>query len=415
MRIAVIGSGISGLTAAYLLSRRHEVAVFEANDYIGGHTHTVPVKTEDEEHAVDTGFIVFNERNYPNFTRLLALLGVPSQPTSMSFSVRSDRSGLEYNGTSINRLFVQRSNLLKPSFHRMVRDILRFNREAEETVLGMADDMTVRQFVEQHGYSNEFAEQYLIPLGASLWSSPARIFRRFPIRFVVEFLANHSMLQANGRPTWRVVRGGSWKYVEKLTAPFRDRVRLQCPVHAVERRPDGVQVAYQGGSESFDEVVFSCHSDQALRMLRADSSPQERTLLQAFPYQANAAVLHTDPSVLPKRRKAWASWNYHVPEHDRDSVSVTYNMNILQSLRSSSVFNVTLNETDSIAPERVLGRYSYEHPVFTSSRSAAQQRHGEVIRNNRTSFCGAYWGYGFHEDGVRTALAVGAAYGEVLS
>ncbi len=410
MKIAVIGSGIAGLTAAHYLRRAHDITVFEAGSYAGGHTNTIDVEWQGERHAIDTGFIVFNQRNYPLFTALLEELGVAWQPTSMSFSIRCDRTGLEYNGTSLNTLFAQRTNLLRPTFLRMVRDILRFNREAPALEGVDGDLTTVEEYVQREGYGTQFAERYLIPLGASLWSCPAGTFRKFPIRFVVEFLSNHAMLQVDGRPVWRVIRGGSKRYVEKLIAPFSDRILLNTPVTAVERRQGFIRIRDgRGGEGRFDHVIFACHSDQALRTLQ-DATLVERELLSAFPYQPNEAILHTDASVLPRRRLAWASWNYRIPREDAERVAVTYNMNILQSLRSKHVFNVTLNDGGDgqagIDPARVIRRISYEHPIFTANRAAAQRRHGELIGVNRTSYCGAYWGYGFHEDGVRSATAV---------
>jgi len=406
VRIAIIGAGISGLTAAYRLHPRHDVTVLEAGDYPGGHTNTIRFELDGRRHAVDTGFIVYNERNYPLFTQMLAELEVETQPTTMSFSVRSDRSGVEYNGTSTNALFAQRTNLLRPSFLRMVRDILRFNREAPTYEGVDGDSTTVGEYAEARGYSQRFLDEYLVPLGASLWSCPPKTFRRFPIRFVIEFLSNHSMLQVEGRPVWRVVSGGSYRYVEKLAALLGDRIRLNTPVARVERRPGDVRIVDASGSEGrFDHVVFACHSDQALRML-AQPTATERELLGAFPYQANEAILHMDASVLPKKRLAWAAWNYHIRRDDPDAVAVTYNMNRLQTLPEEPLFNVTLNHDDSIAEDRILRRIQYEHPIYTVDRRAAQARHAELIGPNRSSFCGAYWGYGFHEDGVRSAAAV---------
>ena len=403
MRIAVIGSGIAGLTAAYRLHREHELTVFEAGSHVGGHTNTIHFEHASRAHAVDTGFIVFNEKNYPLFTALLAELGVASQPTTMSFSVRSDRSGVEYNGTSLNKLFIQRGNVVRPSFWRMIRDILRFNREAPLVAESLDDNTTVEQFVREHGFSRELTEDYLVPLGASLWSCPPATFRAFPIKFVVEFLDNHGMLQVEGRPQWRVIRGGSDQYVAPLTRGFRDRIRLNTAVASVERRSDHVRIVDAGGSEArFDHVIVACHSDQALRLL-ADPTATERELLSAFPYQPNQAILHTDASVLPRRRGAWAAWNYRIHRHDPDRVAVTYNMNLLQTLPEEPLFNVTLNHDEGIAPESIIRRIQYEHPIYTSARSRAQSRHSELIGVNRTSFCGAYWGYGFHEDGVRSA------------
>jgi len=406
MKIAVIGSGISGLTAAYRLHRQHEVTVFEAGSWVGGHTHTVRVVHEGAAWDIDTGFIVFNERHYPHFTSLLAELKVPTRETSMSFSVRHDPSGVEYSSASARKFFAQRRNLFRPAFHRMWLDILRFNRQARllEDVDG--DNTTVGEYVHAHGYSQQFLEQYLVPLGASLWSCPPRTFRAFPIRFVVDFLVNHQMLQLGDQPVWRVVSGGSQRYVEALTAGFADRIRLNCPVASIERLPGEIRLRDAQGNEGrFDHVVVACHADQALRML-ADARPHEREILGAFPYQPNDAILHTDTGVLPANRLAWASWNYRVPLEDPAAVNVTYNMNILQGLNAGDVFNVTLNETAGIDPDRILGSFRYEHPVFTSRRAWAQGRHHELIGRENTSFCGAYWGYGFHEDGVRSALTV---------
>ena len=408
MRIAIIGAGISGLTAAYRLSLHHEVTLFEANDYLGGHTHTVDVEFGGERHVIDTGFIVFNDWTYPNFIALLDELRIASQPTSMSFSVRCDRTGLEYNGSSLNGLFAQRLNLFRPSFHRMIRDILRFNREGPELVLSrpVDDAMTVGEFLKQHRYSREFADQYLLPMGAAIWSCPTGTFAEFPIRFIVEFYRNHGLLSVRHRPTWRVIEGGSRTYVAAMLPRFRDRVRLSTPVEAVRRLADGVDVTPRGQTaERFDHVVFACHSDQALRML-ADPSSTEQELLGAFPYERNSAVLHSDESLLPRRRLAWASWNYQIPAEPTAHATVSYCMNILQHIRSKNTFCVTLNSDDRIDPAKVLGRFEYHHPIFTTRRAAMQARHREVLNVNRTSFCGAYWGNGFHEDGVNSALAV---------
>lgn len=408
MRIAIIGAGISGLTAAYRLSQQHEITLFEANDYLGGHTHTVDVDLDGERYVIDTGFIVFNDWTYPNFLTLLDELRIASRPTSMSFSVRCDRTGLEYNGSSLNGLFAQRRNLFRLSFHRMLRDILRFNREGPELILNRPpdDSMTVGEFLSRYRYSREFADQYLLPMGAAIWSCPTGTFAEFPIDFIVEFYRNHGLLSVWHRPTWRVIEGGSRRYVAAMSSRFQNRVRLNTPIGGVRRRSDAVEVIPHGGSaEGFDHVVFACHSDQALRML-ADPTPTEQELLGAFPYERNSAVLHTDESLLPRRRRAWASWNYHIPTEPADHVTVTYCMNILQHIRSLHTFCVTLNSDDRIDPAKVLGRFEYHHPIFTTRRAVMQARHREVLNVNRTSFCGAYWGNGFHEDGVNSALAV---------
>ena len=415
MQIAIIGAGISGLTAAYRLSTAHDVTLFEANDYLGGHTNTVDVEVDGEQHAIDTGFIVFNDRTYPNFIALLDELGVRSRPTSMSFSVRCDAANLEYNGSSLNGLFAQRRNLLRPGFYRMLTDILRFNREAPELVLNQSatDETTVGEYLAQQRYSREFAEYYLLPMGAAIWSCPLGTFADFPIRFIAEFYQNHGLLSVRNRPTWRVIEGGSRNYVARMAERFADRIRLKMPVEQVSRTSDGVMVKPQSEPAShFDHVIFACHSDQALRML-ADPTPTEQAVLSEFPYGRNIAVLHTDHCVLPKRRRAWASWNYQYsgpPANEAtQSASVTYQMNILQHIRSKHVFNVTLNSEQQIDPAKVLKRIEYHHPIFTVRRAAAQARHRELINVNRTSYCGAYWGNGFHEDGVVSAMRVCAS------
>ncbi|QDU38085.1 protoporphyrinogen oxidase [Maioricimonas rarisocia] len=413
MRIAMIGSGISGLTAAYLLHRHHEIDVFEANGYIGGHTNTVDVTLDGRDFAIDTGFIVHNDWTYPNFIRLLDELDVATQATSMGFSVRCDRTGVEYCGSSLNGLLAQRSNALRPGFYRMLRDILRFNREATAILEGAGSDATVSEYLEAHGYSDDFARLYLLPMGAAIWSCPLGTFGRFPIRFIVEFYHNHGLLSVRNRPTWRVIEGGSRSYVEQMTAGFRDRIHLNTPVDRVMRSEHGVRVCTASGEQEFDEVIFGCHSDQALRIL-GDATSTERSVLSAFPYNANSALLHTDASVLPRKRRAWAAWNYHISDAGSGHATVTYNMNILQRIESPHTFCVTLNEDDAIDEARVLGRFRYSHPVFTTERAAAQSRHGDVIRANRTSFCGAYWGNGFHEDGVNSALRVCREFGLCL-
>lgn len=414
MKLAVVGSGISGLVVAWLLRNDHEVTVFEANDYLGGHTNTVDVSIEDERHAIDTGFIVFNDRTYPNFCRLLDRLGVSSSPTEMSFSVRCDRTGLEYNGSSISQLFAQRRNLLRWRFYRMLRDIIRFHRDAPRLLSFEHERITVNDYVSDRRFSKEFIDQYLVPMGAAIWSCPPETFRQFPMRFIVEFYSNHGLLSISNRPTWHVIDGGSRSYVERITSQLDGCIRLSTPVKKVTRHTEHVELCTRTGpSQKFDHVVFACHSDQALRML-ADPMPIERELLSAFPYERNEAVLHTDTSVMPRRRRAWASWNYHLDSQSTPKATVTYDMNILQHIQSKHEFLVTLNESERISPSKVLRRFVYHHPVFTVDRKAAQERHAELIDHHRTSFCGAYWGNGFHEDGVNSALAVCRAFGKEL-
>lgn len=406
----MIGSGISGLVCARLMMRDHQVSVFEADSRIGGHSNTVSVPVDDTVHHIDTGFIVYNDKTYPVFSSILDDLGVRTQPTSMSFSVRCDRTGLEYNGTSLNGLFAQRRNLVRPSFLKMLRDIHRFNQQGPRDCHTVSPELTVATYLAERGYSRQFAEQYLLPMGAAIWSCPCRDFAQFPIRFILEFYVHHGLLSLRDRPVWRIVQGGSREYVRRLSAPFEHRIQLNCPVSSVHRAMDHVTVCHRNGQEKFDEIVFACHSDQALRLL-SDADQLETELLSAFPYSSNTAVLHTDETVLPVRRRAWASWNYHIARQDSVRPAVTYNMNILQHIQSPHTFCVTLNEQHLIDPGKVLAEFRYSHPQFTTQRTSVQQRHPEVIRHRRTSFCGAYWRNGFHEDGVLSALAVCRQFG----
>jgi predicted NAD/FAD-binding protein len=409
MKIAIIGSGISGLTAAYRLHRHHEITLFEGDSRLGGHTNTVSVEVEGEQHAIDTGFIVFNDWTYPNFIHLLNELEVASRPATMGFSVHDETTGLEYSGESLSSLFAQRSNLFRPKFYRMIADILRFHREAKRCAANCPEDMTVGMFLARHRYSRQFADQYLLPMGAAIWSCPPETFSQFPIRFLVEFFQNHGLLSVWNRPTWRVIEGGSQTYVRAIATKLQDRIRLATPVRSVRRFDSHVELSVRNDEPlTFDHVIFACHSDQALRLLGDNATSLEQRVLSAIPYQRNVAVLHTDASLLPQRRKAWASWNYRISRQpDADAAAtVTYNMNILQGIQSRHTFCVTLNEESRIAPKTILGRYEYHHPVFTVARAEAQRRHPDLLAANRTSFCGAYWGNGFHEDGVNSAIAV---------
>ena len=409
MKIAIIGAGVSGLTAAYRLQPKHEITLYEANDYLGGHANTVEVDWQGERQVIDTGFIVFNDWTYPKFIELLDELQIPSHETSMSFSVRCDAANLEYNGSSLNGLFAQRRNLLRPSFYRMLRDIMRFNRDAPALVMkgSVLDETPVGEFLTRHRYSREFADHYLLPMGAAIWSCPLGTFAQFPIRFIIEFFQNHGLLSVRHRPTWRTIQGGSREYVARMAKRFSDRVRLSTPIRKVQRSASEVIVTPANGPpEHFDHVVFACHSDQAWRMLD-DPTATEQAVLAEFPYERNIAVLHTDEAVLPQRRRAWASWNYRLTGHSsQPAATVTYQMNMLQHLQSQQTYNVTLNSEADIDPAKVLRRFEYHHPIFTVRRAAAQSRHQELIDVNRSSFCGAYWGNGFHEDGVVSALRV---------
>lgn len=413
MKIAIVGAGISGLTAAFLLHRHHEITIFEAGSYLGGHTNTIRLHHDGRDLALDTGFMVFNDRTYPNFVRLLKHLGVAAQPSDMSFSVKCDRTGFEYCGSSLNTLFAQRSNLLRPSFYRMLSDIVKFNRRAPEILASDDHTTTLQQFVSRGGYGAEFVERYLIPMGAAIWSAPVRQMEQFPARYFIQFCHNHGLLSLTDRPQWQVIRGGADTYVAALSAPFRDRVRLNTPVRAINREGGTVQLRLDTGEiEQFEHVILAVHADLALRMLR-DPSWAERDILTAFPYQENETVLHTDATLLPRRRLAWASWNYHLAD-DHGPVAVTYLLNKLQSLDTPHQYCVTLNRTSAIRPECVLRRIVYHHPLYSPRTVSAQRRHAEISGHSHTHFCGAYWGYGFHEDGVNSALAVARYFGQSL-
>jgi predicted NAD/FAD-binding protein len=407
MKIAIIGTGIAGNFAASRLAREHDITVYEARDRIGGHTNTVTVDEGGRQLAIDTGFIVYNDVTYPNFLALLDELDVASQPSDMSFSVTGGRHGLEYNGSSLNKLFAQRRNLLRPSFYRMLADILRFNREAPALLEQPAATLTLGEYLERNGYSEHFAEHYILPMGSAIWSATAARMRAMPAVFFVRFFQNHGLLSINERPQWRVIRGGSARYVEKLVAGHRDRIRLGAAVREIRRRPDGVEVRADGCAPTrYDRVFLACHSDEALAML-AEPTPAQREVLGAIPYQHNEAVLHTDTALMPRRRRAWAAWNYNIPrDTDRleGKVTLTYNMNILQGLAAERQYCVTLNNTAAIDPDRILRVIGYEHPVFTERAVAAQARHREINGVDGIYYCGAYWRYGFHEDGVVSAM-----------
>ena len=404
MKVAIVGTGIAGNVAALRLHRDHDITVYEAASHIGGHTHTHSVEQAGRRYQVDTGFIVFNDRTYPRFVALLGELGVEWQESSMSFSVRDEASGLEYNGTTLDTLFAQRRNLLRPSFLRMVRDILRFNREAPAILERPGDDPTLGELLERGRYGRPFIDHYIVPMGAAIWSTDPASMLGFPARFFVRFFHHHGMLSVNDRPTWRTVRGGSARYVEKLVAPFRDRIRLATPVESIHRLPGSVVVKPRGHEAvRYDALILACHSDEALAML-AHPSAAEREVLGAIPYQENEAVLHTDPRLMPRARRARAAWNYHRPAGASGRVALTYDMNILQRLDAPEPFLVTLNRTEAIDPARVVKRIAYRHPLYTPAGVAAQGRHREVNGPLRTYYCGAYWRNGFHEDGVASAL-----------
>ena len=404
MKIAIVGTGIAGNVVALHLYKHHEIKVFEANAHIGGHAQTHDVEVDGQIYAVDTGFIVFNHRTYPHFIQLLQEIGAESQASKMSFSVKCEKSGLEYNGTSLNGLFAQRQNLANPRFYRMLWEILRFNRNAPKLLEEANSTLPLGDYLEANGYSPEFRDQYLRPMGSAIWSADPEKISDFPAQYFVRFFHNHGLLQVRGQPQWRVIQGGSREYVQKMVAPFRHQIALNTPVAAIQRFPTHVVVQTQeGASEQFDCVFLACHSDQALALLEAPTD-LEGAVLQAMPYQKNEVVLHTDSSLLPKQRRAWAAWNYHILPEGGQKVAVTYNMNILQSLQAPVEFCVTLNNTAAIDPQKILKRLHYAHPLHTPAGVAAQKRQKEINGRHRTYYCGAYWGYGFHEDGLVSAL-----------
>ena len=414
MRIAIVGSGISGLSAAGLLSRQHEVVLFEANDYLGGHTDTHRVEVDGRTLEVDTGFIVHNPQHYPLLTRLFEELGVATQATTMGFSVQDARSGLEYNATSLDGLFCQRRNLASPRFWGMLRDLTRFYRQAPALLDDDGPGPSLGDYLDSNGYGAAFRDQHLVPMASALWSSPGQSVLAFPAKYLVQFMANHHMLQLAGRPQWRVVRGGSRRYVEAMVARWDVQVRLSSPVRGIVRDARGVTVRSDAGSECFDQIVLACHSDQALRMLD-DASDAERGILGAIRYQANDTVLHTDARLLPRNRKAWAAWNAHLPADPSQACTVSYCMNLLQGLPGDTPLVVTLNRTQDIDPARILRRRQYHHPVHTHAAVAAQARRHEIQGTQRTWFAGAYWGWGFHEDGIRSGVDVAQALGVAWS
>ncbi|GDY13243.1 amine oxidase [Planctomycetota bacterium] len=422
MRIAVIGSGISGLVVGWRLHRHCDLSVFEAGSHIGGHVNTVPVRFSDgrpelarpHDRAsipVDTGFIVHNPVNYPLLCRVFATLGVATQPSEMSFSVACSRSGVEWAGNSLASVFAQPGNLLSPGFWSMLRGIVRFNAQARSRLLAEGnEDLPLGEFLTSAGISRRAIEHYVIPIGSAIWSAPAARILEFPARRFASFLANHGMLQIGAdRPEWRTVVGGSWRYVKAITKDWSDRIRLDTPVRRVRRLPDGVEVVSDQGPERFDRVVFACHSDQALALLESPHDA-ERTVLEALPYQANPAALHHDERLMPKQRIAWSAWNHRVG--DGDAAVVTYWMNRLQRFTAPRPLLVTLNAEARIERERIIYETTYHHPRFTTGAAAAQGQRRAISGADHIHYCGAYWGNGFHEDGCASGLAVAAELGQ---
>ncbi|MFA3789642.1 NAD(P)/FAD-dependent oxidoreductase [Aliiglaciecola sp. SL4] len=426
-RIAIIGSGISGMTCGHLLHEKFDITVFEANNYIGGHTATVDVELEGKQYAIDTGFIVYNDWTYPNFIKLLSKIGIQGQPTEMSFSVKNLSENLEYNGNTINSLFAQRRNIFRPKFHRIVRDILRFNKLCKQLFQDQTPeqigDITLGEFLIQHKFSEDFNHNYILPMCAAIWSATLEDIKGFQLAFFLQFFNNHGLLNITDRPQWYTIIGGSREYIAPLTAGFKDRILLNSPISQVENKDGkyGISLAKTDEDNNarlleFDEVIFACHSDQALKMIKNPTDSQQE-ILSAMPYSANEVVLHTDTSVLPKRKLAWASWNYLLKgnsNEQQEPTSLTYNMNILQRLTSEHTFCVTLNNSEHIDPQKVLKKFEYHHPQFSLQSANAQSRRNEICGKNGMHFCGAYWYNGFHEDGVRSALDVCRRFGVEL-
>lgn len=411
-KVAVIGSGISGLTTAYLLNEQHDVHVFEANDYIGGHTATIDIDHKGELLAVDTGFIVFNDKTYPNFLTLLDKLNISKQPTEMSFSVLNSMTGLEYNGNNLDTLFAQRSNLVNPKFWSLIKQILRFNKQCKSLYeADNIDNINLGQFLEQNNYNDYFAQNYILPMAAAIWSSSLNQVKQFELKFFIQFFYNHGLLNIQDRPQWYVIPGGSRSYIKPLVSKLKHSVELNMPVSKVKRFDDHVELHFVDGQiQVFDEVVFACHSDQALKILE-EPTEEEKSVLGRLPYVNNEVVLHTDTAMLPKRRKAWASWNYLLSADQDALATLTYNMNILQGLDSKTTFCVTLNKTQDIDKSKILREFNYAHPVFSTESQQAQKERALICGKNRTHYVGAYWYNGFHEDGVRSAVDVGLRFG----
>jgi predicted NAD/FAD-binding protein len=414
MRIAIIGTGISGMTAAYLLSEDHEVVVFEANNYIGGHTNTVDVSLNGQQYAVDTGFIVFNEKTYPNFVKLMKRLNVGWQNSLMSFSVQCEKTGLEFSPSTLNSLFIQRRNLLRPSFYRMLWDAMRFKRDSEALLESDDYGLTLAAFLSDKGYSEAFVQHFIIPMGEAIWSADPVKFNQFPARYFTQFFKNHGFLNVKDQPQWLTIKGRSRQYIKPITRPYAEQIRLNTPVTSVRRHPDAVAIQPQNEvAERFDRVVIATHSDQALALLE-DPSDAEKNILGVIPYQENQAVLHCDESLLPSKKAAWASWNYHIPQEDLGRVAVTYDMNLLQRIGAPQELCVSLNLAKAIDPAKTYREMIYHHPVYNPESLTARHSHRDINGINRTYYAGAYWGYGFHEDGVVSALEVCKHFGKTL-
>ena len=410
LKIAVIGSGISGLTSAFLLSKKHEVFLYEKNDYIGGHTHTHEIYENDKKINVDSGFIVYNENTYPNFMKLLDILKIESQHTTMGFSVKSDSNDFEYAGNSFHSIFAQKSNIFRPSFLKMIYQILRFNKISKNEYNNIDENVTLNDYLLKFSFSEKFVNHYIIPMGAAIWSTSPKKMLNMPAKFFIRFFHNHGLLKVTSRPQWWVIKNGSKQYVKKIIKPFENNIVLNCKINSISRSNEQVSIKFDKSEEIFDAVVIATHSDQALELL-SDATDAENQILGSIKYQKNSALIHTDKSILPKRKIAWSSWNYLLNKSGDNLVTLTYNMNILQTLKSKKVYCVTLNNTTSIDESKIIKKIIYHHPLFDLESVKAQNQKNKICGSNNTYFCGAYWGYGFHEDGVNSALDVCKKFG----
>ena len=401
MKIAIVGSGISGNSLAYTLSKEHDITLFEKNNRLGGHSHTHEIISQGKKINVDTGFIVFNKKTYPLFTKLLDELNVHYEKSDMSFSVFSKDRNFEYNGTTLNTLFSQRKNIFNYKFIKMIYEIMKFNKVAL-TLLSAKTEISLETFLRQNNFSDYFCKNYILPMGSAIWSSNINSMLKFPAVFFVKFFNNHGMLNINDRPQWLTVTNGSKEYVEKLTASIKKNIRLNCPVKAVKRNKDSVEVKSSDGTEIFDYIFFACHSDEALKLI-SDPTAQEKKILSSIPYSKNEITLHTDTSIMPKNKLTWAAWNYNIDSTNDMPIALTYNMNILQNLKTQQTILVTLNDNGNINPEKVLKKINYDHPLFSLKSVEAQKNYGIISGVNRTGYAGAYWGNGFHEDGISSA------------
>ena len=402
MKIAIIGSGISGNTLAYHLNSNHQITLFESNSRFGGHSHTHEIEIFNQKLNVDTGFIVFNKKTYPHFLNLLHELKVPYENSAMSFSVKDSQKDFEYNGTNLNALFAQRKNLIIPTFYKMIKEILRFNKNSTY-FLKDNEEISLGEYLDREAYSDFFKKYYILPMGSAIWSSDVKTMMTFPAKFFVRFFDNHGMLNINDRPQWLTITGGSINYVKKLISPFEKKIKLNSQIKSIERKNDHVAIQFHDRNEKFDWVFFACHSDEALKLIK-NATQDEKNVLKAIPYTDNEVILHFDEHFMPRRKLAWAAWNYHITEDSSSPVSLTYNMNILQNLKTNVPVLVTLNPQEKIDEHKIIKKLSYAHPQYSLKSIEAQSKHHLISGVNRTSFAGAYWGNGFHEDGVKSAI-----------